>query len=133
MVTMFGGREQEPAGVRCSLFSRDNGMVAAILLRGAIPCGGDVRWPFSVLRTKQDAVFYYPQQHSNSNTDYNNRRFQGIIADSILRCCACAVLFESNSKSTRCCRAVCMFHDVAAHNLPCPPLSALLSPHLAHI
>lgn len=50
-------------------------MVAAILLKGAIPCGGVVRWPFSVLRTKQDADFYYPQQQQHSNnTGYNNLR-----------------------------------------------------------
>ena len=116
------GSVQELPGC-CSL---ETMAAAAILLRGAIPCGGDVRWPLSVLRTKQDAIFYGPQQHST--TAYNNLCIRGIIADPIIRCCA-ALCFDSHS--TRCCRAVCGFHDVAA-------IISLVhhswrSPHFAHI
>ena len=66
---MLGEKVQEPPGVRCSLFSRDNDCCDPTKRRYSM--WGDVRWPFSVLRTKQDAVFYYPQQHSNNYTDYN--------------------------------------------------------------
>ena len=52
MLKMFGGRVQEPPG---NLFSRDNGCYDPTKRRYSM--WGDVRWPFSVVRTKQHAVF----------------------------------------------------------------------------
>ena len=66
MVKMF---KREYARATRSLFSRDNGCCCDPTKR-RYSMWGDVRWPFSVLRTKQDAVFYNPQ---HTNTGYNLR------------------------------------------------------------